>query len=172
VVSSRTTGIGAGGRGSRVWGGDLSGRVLQEGTDAWVGSDINIMWLACRKVRGSFPVVCGLPVLSRRLKTATRPVRASVQTAAAANLGPTPHAGLPPADPGLVFGLTPEVAGCAPPRPPFGRCPGLTPRGHRFAAESFGTSSTRCAPLGVASRRCYTPEFCRFECATLDFNRF
>jgi small subunit ribosomal protein S21 len=38
-------------------------------------------------------------------------------------------------------------------------------------SENLGTASSRGAPLGVASRRCYTPEFCRFERARLDFNR-
>jgi hypothetical protein len=59
--------------------------------------------------------------LLRHPRFVTTPVRASGQTVAASNLGRK-------ADPGLVFGLTPEVRGCARPNH------GLTPRGHLFEA--------------------------------------
>jgi hypothetical protein len=45
MFSSQTRGTRAGGRGSRVLGGDYSGRALEEGTIAWKGVEDNSIWL-------------------------------------------------------------------------------------------------------------------------------
>src|SRR5271157_624964 len=80
------------------------------------------------------------------LSAVTTPVRASVQTGEPPNL----------ARKGDLIGLTTEAGGFARPRPPFGRCPGLTTvvtgRGLRYPGE-IRENSRRINPFSLDHRR-------------------
>jgi hypothetical protein len=153
----------AGGLGSRVLGGKFPGRVRQAGRTAGDGLNIGnrtkmTSRFDCRRISGRRG---GGPCLSYVTSRWGFPVERS------AGLG----------RPSSSSGALDLVSTS---RSPFqgrqaahgyGRLPLRCRREAGPAlAENSGTSFRRRAPLGVGSRRWYTPEFCRFEWERRDFN--